>query len=101
MASREVMRRFVTEAQTVAARRSIIEDPELLAKNPWMYNLKNIMAPDVDLVPDPPIREFAEVLDICTTSMEEARAGHKTVEEAYNEGQEKLIKLFREAGYLK
>jgi multiple sugar transport system substrate-binding protein len=101
VASRQIMRRFVTETSTIPARRSIIEDPELLEKNPWMHNLKVILAPDVDLVPDPAIPEFAELLDIVATSMEEARAGHKTVEEAYNDGQKKLEKLFKKAGYIK
>jgi maltose-binding protein MalE len=101
VAAPDVMKKMAIEDALPPTRKSVIQDPEVAAKKPIMSNLDKITAPDVYLFTDPMIPEFGEFMDIAATSLAEVYGGQETVENSFNAAQEKLIELFKKAGYIK
>jgi multiple sugar transport system substrate-binding protein len=86
----------------VPVRKSVINDPEVRKAHPDLVQALNLVAaenPYVTFVPQ--LKEWNEAQDIAATSLAEAMAGQKSVEDALDEGQTKLVGLFKRAGYIK
>jgi len=101
VASKEVQKRRAIEDNLPPVRISVMNDPEVMSKQPWMKNFSKITAPNLALEPDVMNPHFNEILDITSTAISQAFAGEISVEEAYNIAQKQLIDLFKDAGYIK
>jgi multiple sugar transport system substrate-binding protein len=86
----------------VPVRKSVINDPEVKKAHPDLVQALTLVAtenPYVAFVP--PLKEWNEAQDVAATSLAQAMAGQKSVEDSLNEGQTKLVELFKRAGYIK
>jgi multiple sugar transport system substrate-binding protein len=86
----------------VPMRTSVINDPEVKKSYPEVFEAMNLVIkgkPYTTFVP--PLKEWLQAQDIVESGMSAAMAGQKSAEDAMNEAQEKLVELFKRAGYLK
>lgn len=86
----------------VPVRKSVINDPGVRKAHPDLVQALDLVAkenPYVTFVPQ--LKEWNEAQDIAATSLAQAMAGQTSVEDALNNGQTKLVALFKRAGYMK
>jgi ABC-type glycerol-3-phosphate transport system substrate-binding protein len=102
VSTRGIKQLLASVSGLVPVRRSVINDPEVRKAHPDLVQALDLVAsenPYVTFLPQ--LKEWNEAQDIAATSLAEAMAGQKSVEDALNDGQTKLVALFKRAGYIK
>jgi multiple sugar transport system substrate-binding protein len=83
-------------------RRSILNDPQVIRTRPALYRAMGLITSEkVYLFALPEIREWAQLVDVASDSILEAATGQKSVEQAASEGQNRMVDIFKRAGYIK
>ena len=77
----------------ISSRRSVLEDPEVQAKYPWMKDLAEILARPLFLTQEPKIPEFQQFKDIIGEAVNEALVSDRPVIEIFSEAQTKIDKV--------
>jgi len=105
--SKEIMKKVYLEKYTpygwIPPRPSVLNDPEVQKKVPWMKPaLDKLMKPkDVYYFELAALPEYFNAMDIIAAALGNAMVGKVEVEKAFNEAQKEAEDLFRKAGYIK
>jgi multiple sugar transport system substrate-binding protein len=99
--SKEYMKKMCLErAAVVPSRKSVLEDPEVLAKWPHIKILKKVDEAYTFVHP-PDLPEYPQMIGIVAEELHQALAGMKSIRQAFDAAQLKLERLFKQAGYIK
>jgi multiple sugar transport system substrate-binding protein len=98
----DMQKRKLADYFSPPTRKSVLADAQFAGTLPaWLKKSTAFGAGDVSLFTYDRIPQYMQVVDLAGLSLAEAFAGQKTVKQALDEGQAKLVKLFKEVGYLK
>jgi multiple sugar transport system substrate-binding protein len=83
-------------------RTSVLTDPSVIQTRPGLYQAMGLMTREkVYLFALPEIKEWAQLVDVASDSILEAATNQKSVDQALNDGQERMVDIFKRAGYIK
>ncbi len=105
--SPEIMRKVYLEKYVpygwIPPRPSILNDPEVQKKVPWMKPMmtKLMDRKDIFYTELAPLPEYFNAIDSMATALSKAMAGATTVEQGFNDAQKEAEAVFRKAGYIK
>jgi ABC-type glycerol-3-phosphate transport system substrate-binding protein len=105
--SKEIMRTVYTEKYVpygwIPPRPSILNDPELQKRVPWMKPaLTKLMdRKDIFYFELSPLPEYFNAIDSMATALSKAMSGGTTVEQGFNDAQREAEAVFKKAGYIK
>ncbi len=105
--SPEIMRKVYLEKYLpygwIPPRPSILNDPEVQKRVPWMKPMlaKLMNRKDVFYTEMAPLPEYFNAIDSMATALNKAMAGGVTVEQGFNEAQKEAEAVFKKAGYIK
>lgn len=86
----------------VPMRASVINDPQVKKDYPKMVEAMNAVIKGKPwTVFTPPLKEWVQAEEIVESALSAALSGQKSVEDAMNEAQAKVVDLFKRAGYIK
>ena len=95
------MKKLLFEKNLIVPRKSILESPDAKELD-WAKNLSLTMDPNLTSHSyHPKFEIIPKIWDIVIPPLSEMWTEIKTPEQAFNEGQEELVELFKEAGYIK
>ncbi len=98
----DIQKRKLKEFSSAPTRASVMKDQQFVAGLPWwLKKVTAFGAPGVHLFTFDRVPEYMQISDIVGYSLADAYSGQKPLKAALDDGQAKLIKLFKEAGYLK
>lgn len=92
--SPENMRKMTLEDFYIPPRTSVVNDPEIIAKRPYMKRQQTIFKPGIYHFSHPNHAEYNRMMDITVQAVSEALAGTKSVEKGFDEAQKKLQEFF-------
>jgi ABC-type glycerol-3-phosphate transport system substrate-binding protein len=85
-----------------AMRTSILTDPEVVKGRPALYDAMAMTTREkVHLVSLPELKEWPQLVDIACDSVIEAASGQKPAEQSLKDGQDRMVEVFKRAGYIK
>jgi multiple sugar transport system substrate-binding protein len=85
-----------------AMRTSILTDPEVVKGRPALYDAMAMTTREkVHLVSLPELKEWSQLVDIACDSVIEAASGQKPAEQSLKDGQDRMVEVFKRAGYIK
>lgn len=105
--SPEIMRKVYLEKYVpygwIPPRPSILHDPEIQKRVPWMKEaLAKLMdRKDIYYFEQAPLPEYFRAMDAAATALHQAMATGTTVDKGFNEAQKEAEALFKKAGYIK
>ena len=87
----------------IPPRPSILKDPEIQKRVPWMKEaLTKLMdRKDIYYFEQAPLPEYFRAMDAAATALHKAMSGGTTVDKGFNEAQLEAEALFKKAGYIK
>lgn len=98
----DIQKKLVIDVYAPPTRKSIMQDQAVRSAVPdWFHKAAQFGDEGVYLFSFERLPEFSQVVDIVATSLHEALTGQKNVDEALAVGQEQLVALFKEIGYIK
>ncbi len=105
--SREIMRKVYLEKYVpygwIPPRPSILNDPEIQKRVPWMKPAltKLMERKDIFYFELAPLPEYFNAIDSAGSALHKAMTGGTTVEKGFAEAQKEMEAIFKKAGYLK
>jgi multiple sugar transport system substrate-binding protein len=105
--SKEVMRKVYLEKYVpygwIPPRPSILRDPEIQKRVPWMKEaLTKLMdRKDIYYFEQAPLPEYFRAMDAAATALHKAMSTGTTVNKGFDEAQKEAEALFKKAGYIK
>jgi ABC-type glycerol-3-phosphate transport system substrate-binding protein len=105
--SPDIMRKVYLEKYVpygwIPPRPSIVNDPEVQKKVPWMKPamVKLMERKDIYYTELAPLPEYFNAIDAMATALSKAMSGGTTVEQGFNEAQKEAEAVFKKAGYIK
>lgn len=105
--SREIMKKVYMEKYApygwIPPRPSVLNDPEVKARVPWMdAALKKLMEPeDIYYFELAALPEYFNAIDSAASAISNSLAGKEDISEGFEKAQKEVIKLFKKAGYIK
>jgi multiple sugar transport system substrate-binding protein len=105
--SREIMRKVYLEKYVpygwIPPRPSILNDPEIQKRVPWMKPAltKLMERKDIYYTEQAALPEYFNAIDSVGSALQKAMSGRTTVEKGFNEAQKEIEALFKKAGYIK
>jgi multiple sugar transport system substrate-binding protein len=104
--SKEIQKKVLLQKWTgggwIPPRMPVLTDPEVEEQIPYLKTLFNkLRIPGVYYFQQPTDPIFSESLDIATAELSKMLIGKKSPEQATEDGQQKLIELFKREGYIK
>jgi multiple sugar transport system substrate-binding protein len=85
-----------------AMRTSVLTDPEVMKGRPALYDAMALTTREkVYLVSLPDLKEWSQLVDIACDSVIEAASGQKPAEQSLKDGQDRMVEVFKRAGYIK